>query len=481
MEKSDIKRLAEEAINEGELDAAWQLLMGNRRLIQDDPDLLSMLAVIQIAKGNYQPAERFLLDVLSHFPLHGDLLFNLAYLYELKGRRSAAQRLYTMVRHLQREATPPDVDEAIARVSSAASTKPRIALVYDSYSGSNTLALYKLTPSDFRERYDLRLIRNATGFEFQVEMMDSDLVVTTHGQTRLYPCQPNVELWHGFPLKAIGLMDKQENHDALRSFWMKHTNVIASYSTLFSVVMNATIGKSVSNYAITGVPRNDFLFKTNGRDILSEILPQHVLDRKVVFFMPTFRKRSVSTSDGAPQVDNFEVLGLWDEELVRLAEEQNFTLVIKVHPHEEREVLSQIALKNLGERICVLREADLQARGTDLYEVLNAVDVLVTDYSSVYFDYLLLDRPIVFAAADLDEYRARRGFLLEPVEEWTPGPHVVNADQFRAALRQCLEQPDYYQRERQRIASLVHHYKDGNSTLRIWGLIESLLSTTPDA
>jgi len=476
MEKHDIRRMAEESIRIGDFDSAWQLLMANRSLIQDDPDLLSILAVIQIAKGNHQAAERFLLEVLGVFPFHSDLLYNLAFLYELKGRTSAAYRLYTIVHQLHQEHVPPDVEEALTRVQGAASSRPRIALVYNSHSGSNTLALYKLTPDHLRVKYDVRLVRQTSGFEFQVEMLDSDLVVTTHGQPRLFPAQPNLELWHGFPLKAMGLMDKQENHTALRSYWMKHTDVIASYSTLFTVLMNATVGKSIDNYVVTGVPRNDLLFKSNGRELLSQVLQRSVEDRKVVFFMPTFRQRSSTVSDGVPPLENFERLGLWEDEFTALAEKHRILLVIKVHPHEEHQVLSQIASRGLSGHVCVLREADLQQHDIDLYEVLNAVDVLVTDYSSVYFDFLLLDRPIVFAMPDIDEYRSRRGFLLEPVEQWTPGPHVDNAAQFCIELARCLQQPQYYQTERQHVSRMVHQYTDGNSALRVWNVIESMLA-----
>ena len=55
------------------------------------------------------------------------------------------------------------------------------------------------------------------------------------------------------------------------------------------------------------------------------------------------------------------------------------------------------------------------------YDFLNVVDVLITDYSSIYFDYLLLNRPIIFHMPDLEEYQKKRGFILDPLDEWTPG------------------------------------------------------------
>lgn len=57
----------------------------------------------------------------------------------------------------------------------------------------------------------------------------------------------------------------------------------------------------------------------------------------------------------------------------------------------------------------------------DFYNILNAVDILITDYSSIYFDFLLLDRPIIFTPIDYEEYKHNRGFLLEPFDFWAPG------------------------------------------------------------
>ncbi len=55
----------------------------------------------------------------------------------------------------------------------------------------------------------------------------------------------------------------------------------------------------------------------------------------------------------------------------------------------------------------ILEDNYLRDKRLDLYEVVNAADLLITDYSSIYFDYLLLDRPIIFTPLDLEEYRKK--------------------------------------------------------------------------
>lgn len=474
-DRTKLKRLAEEAIEKGDLDRAMTLLLREKDVVLKDPDLLSMIAVIQIMQGNWSAAKRFLMQVLSVFPLHGDLLFNLAYLYDQEGDCRTAQRLLELAKSSAKGEAFVDVEAALARISRPQVRKPKIALAYTSYSGSNTVALYKLTPKHLRERYELDLVRYAADFEFQAKVMGSDLVVTTHAQSRLYPCQPNLELWHGVPLKALGLMDWQEDHAMMQTSWMKHTDCIASYSTFYNTLINATIGKTIDKYAITGAPRNDFLFVSKGRELLADILEVDLSGKRIVFFMPTFRQRTLTAVDGGVTLDNLQQLGIWDDAFRQFCEEKHCLFVLKLHPHEEAWALDQLRRRDLGMSVCILQEKELEKNETDLYEVLNAADVLVTDYSSVYFDYLLLDRPMVFAGLDYEEYRASRGFLLEPYERWTPGPHVSDRDQFRHELAVCLEDSNYYRNERSWIADIVHKYKDGSSTARVWQVIERML------
>jgi len=113
----------------------------------------------------------------------------------------------------------------------------------------------------------------------------------------------------------------------------------------------------------------------------------------------------------------------------------------------------------------------------DLYEVINAADLLITDYSSVYFDYLLLDRPIIFTPLDLEQYKKNRGFLAEPYDFWAPGPKCINYNELKNEISKCFRNKKYYEKERKTIKKIVHHYTDGNSTQRIFEMIDEMMST----
>ena len=84
----------------------------------------------------------------------------------------------------------------------------------------------------------------------------------------------------------------------------------------------------------------------------------------------------------------------------------NITLVLKPHP------LAPIDLPVEGKGLRVLRQSDVEVSGVSLYEVLAAVDGLVTDASSVWIDYLLVGRPVIFVFPDMEQYRSQRGLNL---------------------------------------------------------------------
>jgi len=186
--------------------------------------------------------------------------------------------------------------------------------------------------------------------------------------------------------------------------------------------------------ALTGYPRNDALFGTvPGEEVgtaaaaLARI--RDLADRrKLVCYLPTFREwtdESAADRLDLPALDSF------------LAE-RDATLVVKTHPRDHLDPPSDLA------HVVALPEK------TDIYPFLRHADALVTDYSSVYFDYLLLDRPIVFYADDLAAYRARRGFYFD-YESVTPGPVADSFEELLAGLDAALDPTDAHANARRAV------------------------------
>ena len=100
--------------------------------------------------------------------------------------------------------------------------------------------------------------------------------------------------------------------------------------------------------------------------------------------------------------------------------------------------------------------------------------MLVTDYSSVYFDFLLLDRPILFAPFDLDEYRTRRNFYYE-YDDVTPGPKARTWTEVMNQLDLVLEGVDAHKDDRKRVRDKFNKHQDAGSSARVAEKIQASL------
>ena len=353
----------------------------------------------------------------------------------------------------------------------------RITLVIENHSGSNTFALLKKASENILKKYEISVLyRNWKNKDYYLNILTSKMFIYTHDSSydddRL-----NVQLWHGFPLKGLSYMSRyldKEKKEKYHKEWEK-LDCITSYSKTYSTLMNASYGVDGNKYIITGMPRNDLLLSSNGKIKLSEILNLDLSGKRVIFYMPTFRKTFYGEENGV--VNKFKILdvhGFSFELFNDFLEENNIILILKYHPAHVEQAKSYIKTRKIN-NLYIIEDDYLRNKELDLYEILNAADLLITDYSSVYFDYLLLDRPIIFTPLDLEEYRENRGFLLEPYEFWTPGPKCYTFEQLTKEIKKVLKDDSYYKKERETICNIVHHYKDANSSERVWKLIDELM------
>ena len=102
------------------------------------------------------------------------------------------------------------------------------------------------------------------------------------------------------------------------------------------------------------------------------------------------------------------------------------------------DAIDQTAYSNIR----IVTNSQMQAAECDLYALLGQADALITDYSSVYFDYLLLNRPIGFTVDDIQEYMANRGFVVEDPYPLMPGRFLNTPEEFREFLKDTLEGSD---------------------------------------
>lgn len=280
--------------------------------------------------------------------------------------------------------------------------------------------------------------------------------------------QRTVCLWHGMPLKAMGFLDRTELPETLRAIrkWGRATDILVCSSLVMKNAMVACLAfDDPRRVLITGQPRNDKLFASqDARSLLEKALKISLEPyATLVAYLPTFRCGYEDRVEGQHPFLQWsaEDIGL----LFEFLERRKALMVVKPHPLDE--FVFTRAEVPLPKNIKVLTAAELQRSNVDLYEILGAFDALITDYSSVYFDYLLLERPILFMVPDLETYQQVRGFSLEPVDFWMPGPKAGNVADLVRELERLLGDKQYWQRERETVNKLVNSYRDAGSSERV--------------
>lgn len=244
----------------------------------------------------------------------------------------------------------------------------------------------------------------------------AEAVLFTHGlygSPRLR--KPVVNIWHGDGPKGIA-----PSKNAGR---MIESTYFVGSTPLFSHHQAATFGVPAERVLLTGNPRTDQLWRPVGADRLAAL----GITLEFVVWMPTFRTaRAVGAMRaGGPVTEDRAGLA----ELAAGLRAQGRQLVVKPHPMD--------ADRRAWPGAVTLDEADLSAAGVTLYELLGASSGLVTDYSSVWVDYLLTDRPIAFLVHDRDTYD--RPLHPADVLDWVPG-EVVDLD--REPFARFLADPD---------------------------------------
>lgn len=250
-------------------------------------------------------------------------------------------------------------------------------------------------------------------------------LITTHGYfggvSRIRG-QRHINLWHGMPLKTIGRGMRQQSSTGFGI----DTDLTIATSRLFRDVISFAFGVKKNQVKITGLPRNDLLLeKGHGLHKLGVINKYN----KVIMWLPTYRKSVVGDirCDGDANGLGLKEILLNDfDHLNSILKKNNYLLLIKPHPMDE---LSKKKLPS-SENIITLNDRKLGKMNIPLYSLLADTSVLITDYSSVYIDYLITGNPIAFVFNDFNKYENSRGFVFKDVKSKLPGEIIENKQDF---------------------------------------------------
>lgn len=248
-----------------------------------------------------------------------------------------------------------------------------------------------------------------------------------------------INLWHGVPLKKIALLDpnlKKAARIYFKKIFSENYTCILTTSHELIPLMSRSFAVSEDKIKVWGQPRNDGLFQKNDcREILGQLFPDLPEYTKTVLYAPTFRDYG--------QVQLFPFKDFDQKQLEAFLDEKNMLLFIRTHVAEQGS-----AAPYLGKRIRFLGNEQAE----DVTGILNIFDCLITDYSSIYIDYLLTDKPMVFLPYDRQQYLDGRGMNFD-YDDVTPGPKPETFNDFLDALS---PKEDFWKSERTRVNRLFN-------------------------
>jgi len=282
-----------------------------------------------------------------------------------------------------------------------------------------------------------------------------------------------IELQHGVPFKKGGFDNTYFARKRVDE--NKFKKCILNYIPFFHMKPDLVISTSEEskkrlvpafkyeekNVIITGQPRNDVLFFNTKCSYIDKI--KRKINFKYIFaYFPTCRGIGYGSTDLFTKY-NFNIR-LMQNSLEKL----NGVLIIKPHHYNTFNIKTRGSFTN---RIFLSSDQELP----DIYPLTKQVDVLITDYSAIFIDFLLLNRPIIFAPFDLEEYTRTTDELYYNYNEVTPGPKSKNWDEVIKFMYESINEPEKYKKQRETVNTLFNFYKDGKSSERVYNEIMKIL------
>lgn len=269
-----------------------------------------------------------------------------------------------------------------------------------------------------------------------------------------------VQCWHGTPLKRLGC-DLEHFNNAMNSISeiRKRYEIEASKFSYFLSPSDFATEKFMTAWNIQnndimlqeGYPRNDFLINYTNKDIqqIKEKLKLNNINKKIILYAPTYRDNQHTAGIGYTY--ETEV----DFEKLRKELSDEYIILFRAHWL----VAQNFDFEKYKDFVIDVSNHD------DINELYVIADMLITDYSSVFFDYANLKRPIIFYMYDLEKYRDDiRGFYLNLDE--LPGKIIEKDDEIIEEIKNMLKKFEYNEKYK-KFNEKFNYLDDGQASKRV--------------
>jgi CDP-glycerol glycerophosphotransferase len=276
-----------------------------------------------------------------------------------------------------------------------------------------------------------------------------------------------IQTWHGTPLKKLALdmdsvnMADETDIDNYKRTFYKNTrswDYLISQNHFSTEVFRRAFAFDKEMLEI-GYPRNDILFHGNTSEVILSLKKKMRLptDKKILLYAPTWRDNEYYANG------SYKFNRAMDFDLLREKLGQEYICIVKYH-YLVKENLDWSAYKGFVYKFDMCE---------DIAELYLVADMLITDYSSVMFDYSILNRPLFFFAYDLEEYKDNlRGFYFDFMEE-APGPITRTTQELVQSI--LSYDPMEFEEKYKAFHNKYNNADDGNASKKVVNLIERLI------
>ncbi|GIN23182.1 hypothetical protein J1TS3_43160 [Siminovitchia fordii] len=266
-----------------------------------------------------------------------------------------------------------------------------------------------------------------------------------------------IQLWHAAgAIKQFGLRDPSNESrsphaiERFKKVYIQFDYVVVGGEKMADIYRQS-FGIGEENILRTGIPRTDFFFDEHEMQVIADTLKKKysgIRDKKVILYAPTYRE------------DDFKITSLpLDIDYMYQELKDEYTLLLRLHPAVRFDFANQYP-------DFVYDVSDYP----DVNHILVVTDLLISDYSSIPFEFSLLRRPMIFFAYDLEEYSKSRGFW-EPYDQLVPGPIVKNTTE----LVDAIQTNELKCNEIETFANEWNEYSTGSASRR---LIQAIYTET---
>lgn len=307
-----------------------------------------------------------------------------------------------------------------------------------------------------------------------------------------------INLWHGVGNKQINYDNVFDLVRHPRNLWEKFkyfprrlsdekpSHYVLATSLMMSHIFASAFQVPESHVLVEGYPRNDILFEKcyleerkiskmyevggektkpyirnlympSERTLIKRIAEWKQEGKLILGYFPTFRQS---------EEQFFDICDL--EEINKFCQENDMRLICKVHPKSVcREAFEAVEYSNI-----YISEPE-----ADINSFLGQIDLLIVDYSSVYSDYMLLNRPVVAFQYDYEEYMKNTRNSYFDFEEYMPEEKAYDTEGLKKAIQKVLQE-DRASKNRQKFCEKLFSNRDGKSCERLVRDVVAILSNT---